>query len=248
MTYRHLMAAALLCLYSATLTAAVPSPTPNDDGTYAFEEPVFYLTWLKQQPDYDYAANKTELAKAFFWNRYTQNRNNEFSLQGVLEDAAAKVKSAVDAWPEQTVFRIRTGASFGEYDFDKQQFAFDPIDPSAYYSISLGRRLYNPNSWTSQAGYALTITDAVDIDGLPVARGDAQTMIQGRTSRSGRIDRSVVIVYTIEVLSAGTTQVGYGNNTVKELKGRITSAKAYAVGDRQPVSDDTLLASWPADS
>ena len=248
MTYRHLMAAALLCLCSAPLTAAVPSPTPNDDGTYAFEEPMFYLTWLKQQSDYDYAANKTELAKAFFWNRYTQNRNNEFSLQGVLEDAAAKVEAAVDVWPEEIVFRIRTGASFGEYDFDKQQFAFDPIEEGAYYPISLGRRLYNPNSWTSQAGYALTIADAVDIDGLPVAREDAQTMIESRTSRSGRIDRSVVIVYTIKVLSAGTTQVGYGNNTVKELKGRITSAKAYAVGDRQRVSDDTLLASWPADS
>jgi len=248
MTYRHLMAAALLCLCSATLTAAVPSPTPNDDGTYAFEEPVFYLTWLKQQSDYDYASNRTELAKAFFWNHYTQNRNNEFSLQGVLEDAAAKVKAAVDAWPEQTVFRIRTGASFGEYDFDKQQFAFDPIEEGTYYPISLGRQLYNPNSWTSQAGYALTIDDAVNIDGLPVARGDAQAMIENRTSRSGRIDRGVVIVYTIKVLSAGTTQVGYGNNTVKELEGRITSAKAYAVGDRQPVSDDTLLASWPAGS
>ena len=247
MTYRHLVAAALLCLCSAPLTAAVPTPSLNGDGTYAFEEPVFYLTWLKQQPDYDYAANKTELAKAFFWNRYVQNRNNEFSLQGVLQDAAAKVEAAVDQWPEDTVFRIRTGASFGEYDFDNEQFAFDPIDQDAYYPISLGRRLYNPNSWTSQAGYALTIADAVDVDGLPVPRDKAQSMIESRTSRSGRIDRSVVMVYTIEVLSAGTTEVSY-NNTVKELKGRITSAKAYVVGDRQPVSDDALLASWPADS
>ena len=80
-----------------------------------------------------------------------------------------------------------------------------------------------------------------------VPRDGAQAMIESRTSRSGRVDRSVVIVYTIKVVSAGTTKVNY-NNTVKELKGRVTSAKAYAVGDRQPVSEDALLASWPADS
>ncbi|MES1947496.1 hypothetical protein C84B14_09107 [Salinisphaera sp. C84B14] len=247
MTYRHRIAAGLLCLSSAQLAAAVPTPTPNEDGTYALEEPAVYLTWLKLQTDYDFEANKTELTKAFHWNRYTKNRNNEFSLQTVLDASLADVENKVEQWPEAPTFRIRTSASFGEYDFDKEQFAFDPIEAGAYYPIPLGRELYNPNSWTSSPGYALTIADAVKIDGVAVPRDGAQAMIESRTSRSGRVDRSVVIVYTIKVVSAGTTKVNY-NNTVKELKGRVTSAKAYAVGDRQPVSEDALLASWPADS
>ncbi|MES1949749.1 hypothetical protein S4A8_02788 [Salinisphaera sp. S4-8] len=248
MTHRHFIATALLALCSGPLIAAVPTPTPNEDGTYDLAEPAVYLTWLKLQPEYDYEANKAELAQAFFWNEYVQNRNNEFSLQDVLEDAAAEVEAAVAEWPQDIAFHIRASGEFGEYDFDKAEFAFDPVETGSYYSVPKGRELYEASPVGLTTGYVLTIADAVDIDGLPVPRDKARALIEGRTSRSGRVNRDVVVVYTVDVLSAGTTQIDYTNRAVKELKGRISSDKVYAVGSRNPVSDEALLAGWPVDS
>lgn len=243
MKYRNALIVILLfSMGAAPIVSAAPKQ--NDDGTYAFNERNVYLAWLKLQPDYDYEANKAELTKAFHWNRYIKNRDNEFSLQKVFEQSAKEVQTEVAKLPKAPIFRIRTSADFGDYNFDKGQFAFKPIEEGMYYSIKQGRHLYNANRVTTAIGYVLRIKDAVGIDGLSVPKDQAKAMVQRRTNSNGQVNRQVVVVYKIQAASAGTTTTRYQSDRVKQIKGKVISAKVYAIGSNQPVSDDTLLARW----
>ena len=170
--------------------------------------PSFVVALARTSPG---AMNDPETVRYWATHRFPRQfqrvANEEFELQPLLDQARHDLEETIAATPPGRVL-VTLSTQFGTYDFPHHRF---PISlPGDRLSVSM-----DP---CCQAGDALPRSFQLDldglnaIDGLPMGEAEAQQFAKSRT-RYGNVDRSIVLLLTVQLNDAGIGAQQYGQSS-----------------------------------
>lgn len=226
-----------LGLHASMLWAA----QTDQQNPLPYNEKTAYLAYIKYSPSYDYAKHSKTLLDKFHHREYLRYRDNEFKLHSAEQNAVDDVKKRIAALPDPTIFKLRTRANFGKYNFDDKAFKFTPVSSRTYWGVVEGSKLGSAQTGmqvlSGNNAFDLTVSNPDFIQELPMAEKKAQKTLAQRTG-GGYVDRSVILVLHIQMKQTKTAD--QSDLSTPTLIGKIIGASAYANNKaRQP------LATWP---
>lgn len=175
-----------------------------------------YLAYLKEQPDFDYKSNMKSLTKVFYPNVYQKYKNNEFQLHGKEQDALEKIKDRVSKFGKPIVFKLTTNASFGKYNFSKQQFPFRPFKKGTYFLTCQMRACPTVDLLIENPGF---------INAIKMKEEAAKKLVDSRNTSYGSVNRQITV--SVLIKTVGVLRPSQSSTNNPSLKGEIIEAKAY---------------------
>ncbi|PGH59281.1 hypothetical protein CRT60_01210 [Azospirillum palustre] len=225
---------------AATTAAADKAPaqteTPEKSRTVAFDWESLLGQWLAANPDKrsdkNFADSYTRHFECF---GYTQVRNNDFRRDEFLEQGRSKVAS-LSLTPKTNVV-LRTDAEFGKYDFDRREFAFEPLSEGTYFPVDKPQSIRPSKGWDNcfptdtsalPQRFKVEITNPEVLTGLPMAKDKADALVAQRTNKyNGVINRRVVLSVTLAIDTFGSGEARDGDNLL--LNGQAVTVKTHIV-------------------
>lgn len=198
----------LISIFSANSFANNPSPKPIE-----FSYTNALLATLKLT-NLDVSSNEIEqdALKFFEYNVWQEFKNDEFELQDKVTQANSRLKDKLDKIKLPIIFDIRSRASFGEYNFDKQEFAFEPMPADSYGFVKMDNyRFLQYTKFPTEIRLFTTNND--EINGLPMEKEKAKKFLQQR-KKNGYPDRNVMLAFKVQLESA---------DDLENLRGKILS-------------------------
>ncbi|MFZ7294645.1 DUF4852 domain-containing protein [Avibacterium avium] len=130
---------------------------------------------------------------------YHKYKNDEFEFQDKVEEAGKKLKTLVEKAPPSPEFTILVDTQFGEYDFEKNQFTYQPLMNGHLY---IDGGLITHYTKTLPRRINLYVSNPEVIDGIQMPKAEAKKFIQHRKDQFGNINRNVVLSVNIQFNSA----------------------------------------------
>lgn len=240
-----LMAMAMTTALSGAAVAADTAPKLDYDMLvqyYFSQKPAL----AEQDLGIDYALYKD--CKAV---KHNTGGQDEFAKRKQQKEFAdwAKALSADQKLPETVMVSME--APFGEYDFDKGAFAFDPLQADTVFKVkpSRGKTVYDCRpvhaEWPAEFNVSFANADA--INGIPMAEEDA-AKVKTNIGRRVRMDMTVRIDgVQLDRLAEGKAAPAL-KTTVLEMNLVQLDRTGRAVGDLAHIDAAALAQMTEADS
>ena len=154
-------------------------------------------------------------------DNYQAYQEDEFELAKTINE----LKSEVEKMPIDKEYYIEYATTFGKYNFDNNEFAFQPFTDETY--IDIMDFAFSPRSSTN-TGIQLFLSNGQEVSSLPMAFDKANFLVKMRKDkRTGKVDRTIYLkIYynlkeyiEVEDMSATRTKV--------TLFADITKIEAY---------------------
>lgn len=215
---------ALLVGLALALADIAISPMPSSAQTPQSAEPVSYGPLFHK-----FLATRPELAEdAKFVEEYSKFtrceewrkvHDNEFKFKDFLAGTKGRLKDDA-AKPVGSLFSIKTSAKFLQYDFQTEQFPFRPFSEGSEFAIEMGDYLRSApmnlgmvsncmpmyEKWPAKIG--LRISNPWVIDGLPMAKADAQKLVERDPAL---YSRQIPLNIVIKVTAVGDAKSDVGH-------------------------------------
>lgn len=173
-TVRAVRAAALaLTLFGATWT------TPATAAEFNYRNAL--VAYIVLSGDRSLAAPVDEWMQQFrpeVWARYGRD---EFQLDARRAEMRRQIDSDLASFSTSEPFVITTGATFGEYDFNRSVFEFNPLSENQYFSVTGGGRGGLPRE------LQLYLANPEFVDGLKIPVAQAPQFLQAHPARQVQI-------------------------------------------------------------
>ncbi len=150
--------------------------------------------------------------------KYTALRRNEFEYNKFLGEVQEGLRSRLGSRPLRQA-RIRTKAQFGDYDFGRQEFLFQPLSEGSFFTIEWRQApppngaVHNKNSCKSGTFadswpqfFVVTPEHPERVRGIPMPKAAAESFLKERTAKFGP-DRNLGLTLILEPVSWGAPEI-----------------------------------------
>lgn len=150
--------------------------------------------------------------------KYTALRRNEFEYNKFLGEVQEGLRSRLGSRPLRQA-RIRTKAQFGDYDFGRQEFSFQPLSEGSFFTVEWRQApppngaVHNKNSCKSGTFadswpqfFIVTPEHPERVRGIPMQKVAAEAFLKERTAKFGP-DRNLGLTLVLEPISWGVPEV-----------------------------------------
>ena len=139
---------------------------------------------------------------SFFDPEYNSYYKNEFKMKEKTEKAIADINAKLNSLSDYNIYCYYGTTSFGDYDFDLNQFRFGPLS-NISIEEPLRRKSFTLGSYFITS---MTITDLNFVGGIPMAQNDAelflskkeQKNIWGQTYNNRKVYTKIFYYHSIE--------------------------------------------------
>lgn len=178
-----------------------------------------------------------EFARAFaqFTNcsAYARLRNNEFERERFNSEAPNLLKGRGTA---PGTLHIRLAVKMGAYDFSKQTFAFKPLTQGSVYEVAAPRDYGCGVRYpTLPEAFAIRFDNYDLVDGIPMARDEAERLVKSRIGPTGLRDDNILMDVDIEFIDriGNPADIDTGGFThlhrlVSSVSGRIVDYSLFS--------------------
>lgn len=150
--------------------------------------------------------------------KYTALRRNEFEYNKFLGEVQEGLRSRLGSRPLKQA-RIRTKAQFGDYDFARQEFLFQPLSEGSFFTIEWRQApppsgaVHNKNSCKSGTFadswpqfFVVTPEHPERVRGIPMQKAAAEAFLKERSAKFGP-DRNLGLTLVLEPVSWGAPEI-----------------------------------------
>lgn len=124
---------------------------------------------------------------------FTQTHEDEFEFQNSLSKAEKSLEVDLDKADTSKIYSIVSTIELGNYDFDKQAFAFD-IHNSSF------ELLHNvPSPFASLPSISISFKNSSEQAYLQIPSAEANSFLKRRKNYEGRIDRTAYVVINFKL-------------------------------------------------
>lgn len=138
--------------------------------------------------------------------KYLRVRNNEFEKFDALKQIRSDIQSHYSDAIEKRIYATYVKGEFGEYDMDRGFFPLESFDQGTSIQIR------PPNSPSYSLEWVINghFINAGAFNKLPLEFESARELVSDRTSKSGFVNRDVLLHVEYKILPNQKNYVGYG--------------------------------------
>ena len=146
---------------------------------------------------------------------YKKYRDDEFLFESQKQKMLSEMVNNVKDINTGKTYIVYTGTEFGKYDFEKNEFEFNPLSERSYFKIFDMTNNYYCGKCETLTSIGLQFMNWQDIDGIKMDSNKAKKFIQSRKNSSGSVNRDVSIKIFYEI--APDIEIDTKNNEYKVM-------------------------------
>lgn len=240
--------------------------TPLDEAV-SFDDAAVFKHYILGQPSLlEDVAFRNHTICSRNLSAYRDMSKNEFSFQDFLVEKTKEIKDELEAFspegvnsvtPSQTrLFRARISTNLGDYNFDEQVFAFDPITFDYLEEVSTRKAgncgydnedFYIQRPQTSPTRWHVTFANKADIQTLGLDKQAAKILIDDMTAK-----RNTAREVEFDFVFALPSEIEVVNKRYDGLTGQVEAKLIWARvvqrkrdRKRNEVQADEIIATYP---
>jgi len=196
-----------------TLSATLFMPAAKAEHEFTWTNMFLASASLSNNFDYEqYSESYMRIYRRDVWDKFHED---EFAFRDKKKETVDIMKDRFNAFDTKEPFVIRTTFEFSEYNFDKNEFPLEGMEPGAYFPIS-------------REGYTYDLPEPIElhiknpgmIGNIEMPAEKARAFIKDRKSSTGNVNREVIV----EILIQAKEQKG----SLDKIKGEIIEATVFA--------------------